>query len=148
MNTKEYDPDLARALRRLDDAAVVPNVDPMREAALMAAFDTAQVRRVGTPSRRQYGYMAGLATAAAILIALTSTFRKVEPPPQPPNEFVMVPGAALLPPMESGSLVRLDLPVSMLPSLGVMMPTGRVTVVKADLIVGQDGLTRAVRLVN
>jgi hypothetical protein len=42
----------------------------------------------------------------------------------------------------------MDLPVSLLPSLGVMMPTGRVTVVKADLIVGQDGLTRAVRLVN
>lgn len=50
--------------------------------------------------------------------------------------------------MESGTLVRLDLPVSVLPSLGVTPPaTGHATV-KADLVIGQDGLTRAVRLVN
>jgi hypothetical protein len=50
--------------------------------------------------------------------------------------------------MESGSLVRMDLPVSVLPSLGVTPPTGGATTVKADLVIGQDGLTRAVRLVN
>jgi hypothetical protein len=61
---------------------------------------------------------------------------------------VIVPGAAQLPPMESGTLVRMDLPVSMLPSLGVIPPaTGR-TAVKADVVVAQDGLPRAVRLVN
>ena len=38
--------------------------------------------------------------------------------------------------------------VSMLPSLGVTPPPGAVARVKADVIVGQDGLTRAVRLVN
>ena len=62
--------------------------------------------------------------------------------------FVPVPGAAMLPRMESGSLVRMNVPVSMLPSLGMMPPAGRVSSVKADLIVGQDGLPRAVRLVN
>jgi hypothetical protein len=42
----------------------------------------------------------------------------------------------------------MDVPVSMLPSLGVTPPaTGRATVT-ADLVIGQDGLTRAVRLVN
>ena len=39
------DRDLALALRRLDDAVVVPAADPAREAALMAAFDAAQRRR-------------------------------------------------------------------------------------------------------
>jgi len=67
---------------------------------------------------------------------------------EPPNDFVIVPGADRLPRMESGSLVRMDLPVSMLPSLGVAPPAGRMTVVTADLIVAQDGLPRAVRLVN
>jgi hypothetical protein len=62
---------------------------------------------------------------------------------------VMVPGAAGLPAMESGSLVRMDVPVSMLPALGLTPPqANRTTSVKADLIVGQDGLTRAARLVN
>ena len=33
-----------------------------------------------------------------------------------------MPGAATLPAMESGSLVRMDVPVSMLPSLGLTPP--------------------------
>ena len=66
----------------------------------------------------------------------------------PPAEFVLVPGAAALPARESGSLVRMDVPVSMLPSLGLTPPAGSGATVKADVIVGQDGLTRAVRLVD
>src|SRR5258708_38933694 len=157
------DRDLALALRRLDDAVVVPDADPAREAALMAAFDAAQVQRAAAPSRRQYWYMAGLATAAAVVMAvglhstltgrhgtppdadptpraLASTSRGVQPGPRPPSEFVMVPGALTLPEMESGTLVRMDVPVSMLPSLGLLPPqTNRTTSVKTDLIVGQDG---------
>ena len=175
MNEYEDNPDdrdLARALRRLDDAVVVPEADPSREAALMAAFDAAQRRRAGGLGKRQYWYMAGLAAAAALLMvaglgpALTgrhgapsdanrpnqpvaSTLRDVQPEPQPPNEFVMVPGASMLPAMESGSLVRVDVPVAELPSLGLTPPpSNRTASVRADLIVGQDGLPRAVRLVN
>ena len=66
----------------------------------------------------------------------------------PPAEFTLVPGAAALPSMESGSLVRMDVPVAMLPSLGLTPPAGSGTVVRTDMIVGQDGLTRAVRLVD
>ena len=66
----------------------------------------------------------------------------------PPADFVLVPGASALPPLESGTLVRMDVPVSMLPSLGLTPPAGSGAVVRADLIVGQDGLTRAVRLVD
>jgi hypothetical protein len=126
----------------------------------------------GTRSRsRVYLGMAGLATAATLLIAIglaplragrhgtppggntartpvSSVLRDVPPDPRPPSEFVMVPGAAALPPMESGSLVRMDVPVSMLPSLGVTPPANSVARVRADVIVGQDGLARAVRLVN
>ena len=173
MKTEQpLDREITLALRRLADKTMVPPVEAAREAALMAAFDAAQRRRASAPGRRQYWYMAGLAAAAAILIAaglgpaltgrhgsppdadrpthrpLASTFRGVQPGPQPPGEFVMVPGAAMLPTMESGSLVRMDVPVSMLPSLGVTPPASQVTAVKADVIVGQDGLPRAVRLVN
>jgi len=44
--------------------------------------------------------------------------------------------------------VRTDLPVSVLPTLGVVPPAAGRTTVRADLVIGQDGLTRAVRLVN
>jgi hypothetical protein len=152
MNEQE----LANALRRLNDATVPPPVDPAREAALMAAFDAAFAPPRGT--RHGYWPMAALAAAAAVLIAvalpLSPAGRRGSIPPsssrdvQPATDFVLVPGAASLPPMESGTLVRVDLPVSVLPSLGVTPPaTGHATV-KADLVVGQDGLTRAVRLVN
>jgi hypothetical protein len=143
------DRELARALRRLNETVVVPAADPARTAALMAAFDAAQGERGGQRSGRQYWFMGALATAAAILMAFSSTLHRPQPMPQPPNEFVMVPGAAGLPAMESGSLVRMEVPVSMLPSLGLTPPqTGSATSVQADLIVGQDGLTRAARLVN
>ena len=144
------DRDLALALRRLDRAVVVPAADPAREAALMAAFDAARRRpQGGVPGRRQYWFMAGLATAAALLMASSATFRHAPPAPQPPNDFVMVPGAATLPAMESGSLVRMDVPVAELPALGLTPPpSNRTASVRADLIVGQDGMPRAARLVN
>jgi hypothetical protein len=177
MNMDDYqggieDRDLALALRRLDDTVVVPEADPAREAALMAAFDSASRPRAGAPGRRQYWYMAGLAAAAALLIAaglgpvltgrhgapidanrpnqpVASTLRDVQPEPQPPGDFVMVPGASTLPAMESGSLVRMDVPVAELPALGLTPPqSNRTPLVRADLIVAQDGLPRAVRLVR
>ena len=162
------DLDLALALRRLAGASEPPPIDPQRESALMAAFDAA---RREVPVRRPYWGMAGLAAAAAVLIAVTlpvragrhgtpfdgsarytpppSSSRGVQPDPVPPMDFVLVPGAAALPPMESGSLVRMEIPVSMLPSLGLTPPAASsVTAVRADVIVGQDGLKRAVRLVD
>lgn len=167
------DRDLALALRRLDEALVVPAVDPAREAALMAAFDAAQARRPSPAGARHYWFMAGLAAAAAVLMAaglgpiltgrhrppidedrraqgsIGSTLPGIQPGPRPPSEFVIVPGASTLPAMESGSLVRIDVPVAMLPSLGLTPPqANRTASVRADLIVGQDGLTRAARLVD
>lgn len=148
----------------MHDATVPPPVDPAREAALMSAFDAASAPPRGRPLTMSHAHwsMAALAAAAAVLIAVALPWgtagRRGSPPPssarplrdvQPAvGEFIVVPGAATLPPLESGTLVRIDLPVSVLPSLGVIPPaTGHATV-RADLVIGQDGLTRAVRLVN
>ncbi|HEX4565549.1 MAG TPA: hypothetical protein VH138_02915 [Vicinamibacterales bacterium] len=157
MNEQE----LAKALRRLHDVTAPPPVDPAREAALMAAFDAASGASSAQRRPTTHGYwpMAGLAAAAAVLIAIALPWgaagRRAAVPPSPPRDvqpepsaFVVVPGAASLPFMESGSLVRVDLPVSVLPSLGLTPPAGGAAMVRADLVVGQDGLTRAVRLVN
>jgi len=67
--------------------------------------------------------------------------------PSRPPEFVPWPGAAALPTFESGQLVRLDLPASLLPSLGLLPSPLHVGVVQADVLIGQDGFARAVRLV-
>lgn len=158
------EPHLADALRRLRDAATVPPAPPAREAALLAAFDAGPSAR-RTP-RRDYWYLSAFAAAAVVLLVVAApagrhglppggTTATHRPPPSardvrlgPPAEFVIVPGADQLPRMESGTLVRMDVPVSMLTSLGITPPPGRATVVTADLVVGQDGLPRAARLVN
>jgi hypothetical protein len=63
-------------------------------------------------------------------------------------DFVVWPGATAWPPFESGQLIRVDLPVDLLPSLGFAEPESEVVVVQADVLVGQDGFARAVRLVR
>lgn len=65
-----------------------------------------------------------------------------------PAGFVELPGAAGLPQFESGTIVRLELPVASLPAYGIEIPAAAdERPVEADLLVGQDGLTRAIRLV-
>jgi hypothetical protein len=113
--------------------------------------------------------MAALATAAALLIGIGITRagagRRALPPasaagmhtPLEPGgvqaqggvgEFVIWPGAVELPPIESGQLIRVTLPVSVLPTLGLSPRRQHVNAVRADVLIGQDGLARAVRLVD
>ena len=56
---------------------------------------------------------------------------------EPPDstEFVTWPGATAWPPFESGELIRIDIPTE-------------VGVVQAEVLVGQDGFARAIRLVR
>jgi hypothetical protein len=51
------------------------------------------------------------------------------------TEFVAWPGARAWPPFESGELIRIDIPTEF-------------GVVRADILVGQDGFARAIRLVQ
>ena len=145
--------DLASALRQLAKRAEVPPLDPDRERALLEAFDATQ-QQTRAPAAR-----AGVwrPAAAAALLALAATMawvivgRSVRPPAAPvapltTSEFVLWPGAAELPTFESGHLMRMEVPVSALPSLGLVPPATHAAVVQADVLVGQDGLPRAVRL--
>ena len=148
------EPAVVSALRRLAQDTNVPPVDPQAERVLLEAFDAAwQQKR--TPARRRFSRPA----AAAALLALAATIawmvasRPARVPAPAPSavplattEFVIWPGAAELPRFESGHLMRMELPVSALPSLGLVPPSSRVVVVQADVLVGQDGFPRAVRL--
>jgi len=75
--------------------------------------------------------------------------RRAAPPKQVRSfEFITLPGAAGLPELESGSVVRIAVPVAALPEYGIdILQGGSKTTVDADVLVGQDGLARAIRLI-
>ena len=77
------------------------------------------------------------------------TGRRAAPPKQVRSfEFITLPGAAGLPELESGSVVRIAVPVGALPEYGLdIVQAGSKTTVDADVLVGQDGLARAIRLI-
>jgi hypothetical protein len=66
----------------------------------------------------------------------------------PFDEFMPLPIASALPALESGVIVRIELPVAALPRYGVAIPDTPKREVQADLLVGQDGQPRAIRLIN
>jgi hypothetical protein len=63
--------------------------------------------------------------------------------------FVAIPAAAALPPLESAQIFRVEVPVGALPAYGFdIAPDAAGSYVAADVLVGQDGQPRAIRLVN
>jgi hypothetical protein len=147
--------DLVAALRRLAKSTEVPPPDAQVERVLLEAFDA--TREAPRPAARRW-FVRPVAAAALLALAATVAWVIVSRPGRGPapartavaplatTEFVVWPGAAELPRFESGHLMRVDLPVSALPSLGLVPPPSRSAVVQADVLVGQDGLPRAVRL--
>src|SRR6476660_9107528 len=66
-----------------------------------------------------------------------------------PTGFVALPGSAGLPAFESGEIVRMEVPVASLPAYGIDISPGVGTrPLEADLLIGQDGFARAIRLVK
>jgi hypothetical protein len=65
-----------------------------------------------------------------------------------PSGFVDLPWTAGLPAFESGEIVRMDIPVASLPTYGIDISSGAgKEPVEADVLIGQDGFARAIRLV-
>ncbi len=165
--------EIAIGLRRLARATEVPPADAAREAALLRAFERRHQRPAMPPRGHRLAarwWLSALAATVALLVSLVmplgTSGRRPAPPPGDRSaahgtaasggvrafagvgDFMPWPGASNLPPLESGELVRMDLPVSILPSLGVAPPAAHVSAVKADVVIGQDGLARAVRFVG
>jgi hypothetical protein len=63
--------------------------------------------------------------------------------------FVSLPTAIGLPALESGRIVRVEVPAAMLPVYGLdVTPDSQSGTVEADVLVGQDGQPRAIRFVT
>jgi hypothetical protein len=125
------------------------------EAAVLA-----EMARVAAPSRPNVkpSYTVDatwLAIAATLLLACASGIWLVQRLPLSDQDaiqaggFLDIPAAAYLPPMESGAIVRVELPLSALPAYGIqIVPDMETDAVDADLLIAQDGLARGIRLVN
>jgi hypothetical protein len=73
--------------------------------------------------------------------------------PNPSDETAMnfyeLPEARELPPVENATVVRVELPMSSLRSIGFQINEARANeAVQADVLLGQDGLARGVRFVE
>jgi hypothetical protein len=97
-----------------------------------------------------------LATPAVITTANAPQTRRATRPVQRshaarvvrPTGFVELPWTAGLPAFESGEIVRIDVPVASLPAYGIDISSGADRPVEADILIGQDGFARAIRLVT
>ena len=75
--------------------------------------------------------------------------RTREPRTATPVEFVRIPSAIGLPELESGTVLRMELPLAALPEYGLdIAPDAVGASVEADILVGQDGQPRAIRLIG
>jgi hypothetical protein len=115
---------------------------PGAGVAAVTADESPSSIRTGMPER---------GTAAAVRPSPASVprrpARRREPEEPSPAIFVPLPGAAGLPRFESGSIVRVDLPLSSLAAYGVdISAAGGTGPVPTDVLVGQDGEARAIRL--
>jgi hypothetical protein len=152
--SESHETELHDAITRLRAAVHVPPPDPARERALLAAFDARRQRPTSIKPARWVW-----ATAALLLVSIVGLNWLVMSNSRQSHDaagdvvsastgFVPWPGSEARPPFESGSLVRVDLPVSALSALGLAAPSSIATVVQADIVIGQDGFARAVRLVQ
>jgi hypothetical protein len=138
----------------------------LRQPVRTTAAEPGATVAVAAPTAPQYvppqPSEASPATAAAVAPRAPRSETTARPAPRPiptaasaaevvddADEFVTLPAADRLPGLESGMIVRVELPATSLPAYGFpIMPDSTLRPVTADVLVGQDGQPRAIRLVN
>ena len=119
---------------------------PQVERDLIAAFRERQPRKLPI-------WIYAAVAAASLAVVLSFIFFHKRPVPvvyayEAPG-FVALPYAQSGVPLESVVVVRVEIPSSELSSMGVAVPAAASSArLTADLLVGQDGVARAVRLVQ
>jgi hypothetical protein len=148
MNDTNQNDELAPALRRLKEDDQAMSASPSVEARLLQEVRSLQPRRRWSPQ-----LIAGL-TAAAIVVATLSITWWVKSKPVPElvtqeitTEFFPLFYSSV--PSVETHLVRMELPRESLARFGLMSADGITSgTVLADVLVGDDGLARAVRFVR
>jgi hypothetical protein len=154
--TEQQERALREGLRALAGRSREDVASPTVEAAVLARMvshnpGAVAARRTSAPSTRWFS-LAAAAVLMAASVAGSWLASRAEPRSGAvirPAGFVEIPGASALPPIESGSIIRLALPVGALPQYGLPVPGDVISGhVNAELLVAQDGVPRAIRLVR
>jgi len=131
------------------------------EANLLRVYRERYPARASSPCEVRHWW----AAAAAVLLVASALWIGGRHPSAPPLEasnspamagveegdaaFIPLPGAAALPQDEDVDLVRVELPRSAITALGIPnIDEGAAESVEAEVLVGQDGMARAVRFLN
>jgi hypothetical protein len=157
-DAEHRDPVLTAALRALAEDEAAAGASPMVEARLLE-----EVRSIARARQRRI-YAASFAVAAVLILAVAMpVWRAIARRPLTDRmAHVAVPAGevatAFLPlrygsvPMTGGQMVRMEVPERALASFGlasgVVLDGSSSRTVWADVIVGEDGLARAVRFVR
>jgi hypothetical protein len=158
---------VSQALAGLADRHAGDGAAPQIEARLFEAFveevgPRRAPARVVRIRRQAWRTAAGVALAAGIGVVAWTVIRtpimedvRFSDAARPPAleaeaaEFVAWPLAPPLSALERGDIVRVPVPAAMLPALGIApVSVGPGETLEADVIVGQDGVPRAVRIVR
>jgi hypothetical protein len=139
------------AMRRLAAELAEVEAPAFVESAVRAEFDRARRRRRG----RQWAAGIGAIAAAAIAIVVTQSWPLHKPvapavvESETERPFMPIPYVLPPAPYERMEVVRMQVPVSALIAAGLPMQTADPGAqAEADVLVGQDGRPRAVRLVS
>lgn len=143
---------LTEDLRSLGRIVRTVEAPPHVEQAVMAGFHAHTKRRREVVLARWLTVAATLAliTSAALILLRPAPKHVAAAPQQRQVEdfrgFMAVPYRTQ--PIERGYVVRVQIPRSALISLGMPVSAGQPEVVQADLLLAEDGLAQAVRLVR
>ena len=157
-DSNKHDSELSAALRALADDDAKLSASPDVEQRLLSEL------RAISGARRRRTWLAVSSVAAALLLGIamyvwrigTSQPSDTAQAPSAPQEVIAEVATEFLPlpyyhvPMNTGSTVRIEVPATALVSFGLASSDFREGdgKVQADVLVGEDGLARAIRFVR
>jgi len=150
--SNSHDQNLSALLDALRHAQSDDSARPHVESAVMRAWDASHAPAAGNVRVNAASWVASLAAAAVLAISLTAVGGRLRSAaivtPSPPGETS--PTVILLgEPVRDGEqirLVRMRMPASALHTLGVTATAALEDDVDVDVIVGEDGVARALSL--
>jgi hypothetical protein len=132
-----------RAHSAVDDRAASSATVAARSPAVESSPPAPSGAQVAAPATT------GTATVSTMPASRPAAHRKRDVPGPAIRRFVALPGSSALPEFESGAIVRMEVPVSSLPAYGIdISPAAGGQPIEADVLIGQDGQPRAIRLVT
>jgi len=109
----------------------------------------ASLAALATPCPTSYWRAgAGVAIAAGLALAIVWPRQELPPATRQPAAFIAIPYVAPLDPHENSNIVRMDIRVATLMSVGYKIAADPDAIVHADVLVGEDGRAHAVRVLS